>query len=351
MFQIPPEVLKYRNVIKDYQDRLTVDQVSKSDLLTVSFDSFSPRKAAAIANAHTKAFLRLGEERRFDSTSGAKTFLEKQIEEAQASLEASEKALTDLARKQNIVDVEDRSNVMAIRLEELNSALTRTRQDRIVAEVAYRQAERGEIESLPAVLEGSLIKELREDYAALEAEYKEKSRVFKDTYPKMQQLAAKMDRPQGHPGQGERPARYRAPQQLRTTAGPGRTADPTGSGSAADHAGSQGPGDSIQHPEAGMGGEQRAFLRAARQAKGRPRRRRYGGQQYYHRRQCEDSGGEAHPKIKLNVAIAGVFGLMAGLGIAFLLAFMDNSFRNRGGPGTRARACPSWAWCRVFRRQ
>ena len=44
MFQIPPEVLKYRNVIKDYQDRLTVDKISKSDLLTVSFDASARAK-------------------------------------------------------------------------------------------------------------------------------------------------------------------------------------------------------------------------------------------------------------------------------------------------------------------
>jgi capsular exopolysaccharide synthesis family protein len=35
------------------------------------------------------------------------------------------------------------------------------------------------------------------------------------------------------------------------------------------------------------------------------------------------------PKTKRNVAIAGVFGGMGGIGIAFLLAFLDNTFKNR----------------------
>ncbi|MFC1681030.1 exopolysaccharide transport family protein [Pseudomonadota bacterium] len=193
MFQVPPEVIKRRELLQRYQDKLNVSQVTKSDLIRVSMDSYSPAKAATLANAHTEAYVLLSENRRFDSTSGAKSFLQKQIEESQANLEASEKALTDFARKRNIVDVEDRSNYMETRLSELNQALTETKQARITAEVAYRQAEKGDIGSIPTVLEGQLVKVLREDLAEFEAEYREKSRVFKDTYPAMQQLKAKID--------------------------------------------------------------------------------------------------------------------------------------------------------------
>ena len=328
MYTIPPEVLLRRYIVGVYQSKLSVDQVTNSDLLTVSFDSFSPRKAAAIANAHTKAYLRLGEQRRFDSTAGAKNFLEQQIEEAQAGLETSEKALTDFARQRNIVDVEDRNNVMATRLQELNQALTRTRQDRIVAEVAYRQAKLGEIESLPAVLAGTLIKELREDYAAMEAEYQEKSRIFKKSYPKMQQIAAKKE--------DLKATLNRESQRLVTGLRNNYEQLLAQERQVARQVSMQQQemldlkDRAIQYNILKRGWEANKQLYAGLLDKQKDVRVA-AGMEVNNISVIDDAEipvAKNSPRIKLNVTVAGVFGLMAGLGIAFLLAFMDNSFRS-----------------------
>lgn len=191
--EITPEDRNERAILSRYASRLEVEQVQDSDLLRVSFESFSPKMAADLANRHTQEYIQFIDERRFNSTSSAKAYLEEQIKEAEKGLESSEKTLHAFAREHNIVDVEDRGNVMQSRFEDLSRALTETRRERIMAEVEFRQAQESDVESLPSVLASDIIRNMRQQYADLRAQYQEMSQIYKDNYPKMQQLKSRME--------------------------------------------------------------------------------------------------------------------------------------------------------------
>lgn len=326
---LPAEVIFEREMMNRYQESLTISEIPNSDLLRVSFDSFSPQKAAQLANAHTQAYIQSSEQRRFNSTSSAKEFLQRQIQQAQADLESSEKALTDFARDNNIVDVEDRSNSMETRLEDLNKALTTTRQSRINAQVEYMQAQEGELDSLPAVLEGELIRNLREQHAELRSEYQEMSRIFKDSYPKMQQLKSKMD---------DIKATLKEESQNLV-------------------AGLSNRYEQLQSQEEELSRQvetqqsklldlkDRAISYNILKREWEANKELYSGLLEKQKDVSVAAGMEISnisvvdqaaipavkftPKTTRNVAIAGVFGLMGGVGFAFLLAFMDNTFRTR----------------------
>jgi len=79
-----------------YIDQLSIGTIRNTTLINVSFESFDPALSAKIANAHAKAYILLSNSRRFNSTSGAKQFLEKEIEIVQSKLETSEKQLNKL---------------------------------------------------------------------------------------------------------------------------------------------------------------------------------------------------------------------------------------------------------------
>ncbi len=181
-----------RNRMEAFGKRLSVQPIRNSNLFEVSFESFTPDLASDVANAVVREYIRLNDERRFNSTSGAKSFLEKEIRLTQAKLESSEMELNEFARTHQIVDVEDKSNIMATRLEQLNKSLTEVQSERIAAESLYRQAKQGNIETLPAVLHEELIKTLKEEHARLTSEYVRMSKIYKDAYPKVQQQKSKM---------------------------------------------------------------------------------------------------------------------------------------------------------------
>ncbi len=183
-----------RGRLERFTKRLSVEPLRNSNLFKVSFKSFSPTLAADVTNAVAREYLRLHDERRFDSTSGAKTFLEKEIRNIQGKLESSEKELNEFARKRRIIDVEDKGNIMTTRLEELSKSLTQVQSLRINAESLFRQAKKGDINALPAILDEELIKRLKEEYTRLSGEYSRQAKIYKEAYPKLQQLRSQRDR-------------------------------------------------------------------------------------------------------------------------------------------------------------
>jgi len=175
-----------------YLERLSITSVRNTSLLQISFESFDPEMAAKIANAHASAYISLSDTRRFNSTSGAKEFLEKEIDIVQSRLETSEKQLNDFARKNGVIDVEDRNNIMIERLGELNRSLSEVQANRIDAETKSVQAQETDSQILSEVNDDPLISALRQEQATLKSEYFELSKVYKPKYPAMLQLEAKI---------------------------------------------------------------------------------------------------------------------------------------------------------------
>lgn len=181
-----------KEMVGRFLDRLSVQSVRNSQVIHVSFDSFDPDLSAQIANGVAQEYMKLNDERRFNSTSGAKDFLKTEIEKVRAKLETSEKELTEFARKNRIVDVEDKSNIMSTRMQELSTALSDVQTSRIAAEALFEQSQ-GDNTQLAQVLDSELIEHLKAQLATVNAELELNSKIYKENYPKMVQLRAQRD--------------------------------------------------------------------------------------------------------------------------------------------------------------
>jgi len=186
------EADRIKDATNRYENRLTIAPTRNTSLVNVSIKSFDPELASKIANEHANAYIGISDDRRFNSTSGAKAFLEKEISNIQAKLETSEKQLNDFARKNGVIDVEDRNNIMIARLGDLNKSLSEVQSERIDAETKAIQAKLTDSATLASVYDDVLIKALREEKATLNAEYYELLKIYKPKYPAMQQLQAKI---------------------------------------------------------------------------------------------------------------------------------------------------------------
>ncbi len=171
---------------------LTVEPVRNSRLVRLYFDSPDPRLAADALNALAQNFIAVNLERRYDASSYAKTFLEEQLAQTKAKLEDSERALVDFQRDQQIINVDEKQNVLAQTLAAYNAASAKAGEDRIKAEAVWRQF-RESPESSPQMLDSKSVTALREQKTKFEVEYQDLSRVYKPAYPRMQQLKAAID--------------------------------------------------------------------------------------------------------------------------------------------------------------
>ncbi|WP_232343437.1 GumC family protein [Novosphingopyxis sp. YJ-S2-01] len=170
----------------------------QSMIVRLSFVARDPELAARIANAAAEAYIAMNLERRYQSTSYARDFLEKQIATTRRDLERSERQLTNYAQEQQLITTQggaegsaggDTNSLTGNSLVALNSALAETQARRIAAEQRYRQAVSGGTTSETTASTAGL----RGQIASLQAEYQQKLQTFKPDYPEMVALQAQID--------------------------------------------------------------------------------------------------------------------------------------------------------------
>lgn len=187
---------KTRAVVGAVQGGLSVEPVGNSRLLRVHFDSPDARLAAEVANSMATVFINLNLARRLDATSYAKTFLQDRLQQVQAKLEESEKALVAFARQEELVKAGDDKQGGSIDTQVLagfTTALTEAQQERIRAETLFRSVQGSAIQALPEVMDNRTIQNLKERKGKLETDYQEGLKIYKPAYPRMQQIAGQID--------------------------------------------------------------------------------------------------------------------------------------------------------------
>ena len=177
---------------------LTVKAPEEGQLISISYVSESPQLAAQIVNGIADSFIKSNLERRYEASSYARNFLEKQIAKTRADLERSERQLVAYAQAQGIINTSvgedgkpagDTNSLQGESLIALNRALADATARRVATEGAYRQ---GVAVGATADITAST-QALRQSRAALEAEYQDKRTLMKPDHPDMLSLRSRID--------------------------------------------------------------------------------------------------------------------------------------------------------------
>lgn len=187
-------------VLKTIKLNLGVSPVRGSRLVGVSFQSPDPDLAARVVNAYAENFIQSNLDRKYESSSYAREFLEDRIAQTKARLEESERALVAYAANEEIINLREPTSpdgetqsLAGMNLSALNDALADARARRVAAEEKWRQASGASLMTLPEVLQNPAIQRLTEERAKIRAEYEGKLEVFQPAFPEMVQLKSQMD--------------------------------------------------------------------------------------------------------------------------------------------------------------
>lgn len=187
-------------VIKTVQENLSVSPVRGSRLVSVAFESPDPQLSARVANAFAENFIQSNLDRRYESSSYAREFLEDRIEQTKARLADAERQLVAYAENQQIINIREAGeetgeaqSLASSNLSSLNAALAEAKAERIGREEKWRQARGAALFSLPEVLQNPAMQRLLEERARVNAEYEQKGRLFQPDYPEMVQIRARLE--------------------------------------------------------------------------------------------------------------------------------------------------------------
>ena len=179
-------------LIDAYLKRLEIRPRAGTRLVAVAYTAPNPRLAAAVANAHTAAYIRQGLEMRSNANEAAQHFLESKLVELRQRVEHSEAALNAYRRDKGILSLNGRENLALERLDELSKRVNDAEAERIGLEAQEQMIHTRNFESLPAVIASELIQKLKQESAVAEEEYAAMAAQFKPGYTPLDQLHSRV---------------------------------------------------------------------------------------------------------------------------------------------------------------
>jgi capsular exopolysaccharide synthesis family protein len=182
---------------------LKVIAPEQGQLIKFSYDSPSPQLAALVANGIADSFINTSLQRRYEASAYARNFLERQIAKTRGDLERSERAVVQYAQQQGIITTgggttpdgkpaggsTDTNSLQGESLVQLNSALAAATARRVAAEGAYRQA----LATGPTSDVNNSVLPLRQELAKLQGEYSQKREFMKPEHPEMVSLQSQIN--------------------------------------------------------------------------------------------------------------------------------------------------------------
>jgi capsular exopolysaccharide synthesis family protein len=184
------------SAVESYLRRLSIEPVRNTQLVRIQFESANPKLAATVANAHAKAYIDSTLDARVDATKSATEWMAVRVESLRQELLASEAALQAYREQERLVDVAGLRALPAQQINDLSARLLEVRQTLAAAEIAYLQVTPagGKVENLqsvPAILADEGMRSLQAAQAAAQREVAVLQQRYGPSHPRM--LAAQAD--------------------------------------------------------------------------------------------------------------------------------------------------------------
>ncbi|TDX62135.1 exopolysaccharide transport family protein [Methylosinus sp. sav-2] len=167
--EIPPDVLAS---IKRLREALDVQRVNRTFVLSVSITSEDPAKAVRLTNAVADAFVVDRLDARYDAAKRASSWLAERMESLRETLRQSEEAVADFRKEHNLVatNADAKVTISEQQLSELSGKLIAARAETAEKRAKYEQVAQvmqkgGNLQAIPDVVRSTVIAELRKQQA------------------------------------------------------------------------------------------------------------------------------------------------------------------------------------------
>jgi capsular exopolysaccharide synthesis family protein len=185
-------------LIDRYLTDLKVMPLEETELVAVSFTSSNPDLSARTVNAHIREFIHQGIDLNAQASDQAARFLDKKLAELKRQVEQSELALNNYRRDKGIIpgliSVNGNQDVVLDRLNKLSDQVQQAHLENINLQTTIELINQGQAEALPAVIESDMVQSLKESLNGLLAQYAAMSGQYKPNYPPMAAVTAKIKR-------------------------------------------------------------------------------------------------------------------------------------------------------------
>ena len=161
--------------------------------MQIGYRSADPQLAADAANAITQSYLEHSYEIRLRSSAGVARFMERQIEELKAKMERSSRALNEFERELNVINPEEKTNILSARLLQLNTEFTNAQSERLKREAESQSVSGGSLEAALAAPQGEALRKLAEHRNEAAEHFAEVKSHYGSNHPEFRKAEAQVN--------------------------------------------------------------------------------------------------------------------------------------------------------------
>ncbi len=173
--------------------RLAVTRPARTYLLQISYRSPDPQLAADVANAIAESYKNHSYAIRYQAARDLSVFMNKPLEDLQAKMERSSALLSGFQKELNVISPDQNTNILANRVQQLNTEYTNAQADLVKKEVAAKSAAEGSIEALEVSNQGEQIRKLADKIAEAEQRFADAKIKYLPNHPEYKKAASTLD--------------------------------------------------------------------------------------------------------------------------------------------------------------
>jgi len=162
---------------------LEVSPVRNTSLVDISYISSTPHLAQKIVEGIGESYIRLNNEKKFESVKQTSEFLDRQVAQIRADIEVSRKQLQQFGETKGLVSSADASSIPYQRLMKLNGDVQNATNLRLEKQNAFDSLSRANPESVTSG--DPLVSQLTEEESRKQREYSQGLTTFRPEYPQL----------------------------------------------------------------------------------------------------------------------------------------------------------------------
>ena len=171
---------------------LKVTRPTGTDLLLINYRSTDPRLSADVSNAIANSYLAHTYNIRIRSSANLSSFMEKQLDELKAKMEQSNLALAQFEKDLDVINPEDKSNILSARLLQLNTEYTNAQAERVSKEAAWEAIKSGSVAAAQVSSQGESLAKLSDTLNLARQHFALVKSTYGSTHPEYRKAASEL---------------------------------------------------------------------------------------------------------------------------------------------------------------
>ncbi|MBI9085351.1 MAG: GumC family protein [Desulfobacterales bacterium] len=194
---LSPQDLRSR-LVEKIQEKVDIENVRDTRLLRVRVEDVDPVLAARMANALAAAYIGFNNANRLESSQNTMAWMTDQLYEMKKKLEDAEQSFLDFKQKEKLFSIQGKQKMITQKIEEFSDAYLAARNKRLELDAKLEKldalAASGDITAPGrSILNNPLIENLYSQLINAEVELNKLSKVYKHKHPKVLQINSLVD--------------------------------------------------------------------------------------------------------------------------------------------------------------